>query len=94
MNEDGELMTNPLVPYMDRLLQRMAADEGIAYWSLYSAMGGNGSMIRWQEKGLAGQDGVHFTRRGAEKAGEMLWQWLMQQRDEYTAVPAPNDSIN
>ncbi|MCQ2346318.1 MAG: hypothetical protein MJZ92_00130 [Paludibacteraceae bacterium] len=93
-NEDGELKTHPLVPYMDRLLQRMAADEGIAYWSLYSAMGGNGSMIRWQEKGLAGQDGVHFTRRGAEKAGEMLWQWLMRQKDEYTAVPAPNDSIN
>lgn len=76
INDEGELRTNPLVPYLDHLLKKMAAEEGIAYWSLYGAMGGENSMLVWQQRGLAGQDGIHFTRRGAERAAEMLWQWL------------------
>lgn len=93
-NEDGELKTNPLVPYMDRLLQKMASEEGIAYWSLYEAMGGYGAMLRWQERGLAGKDGVHFTRRGAEKAGELLWQWLAGEQERYTHLANENTTTD
>lgn len=92
-NDEGELKTHPLVPYMDRLLQKMAADEGIAYWSLYEAMGGYGSMLRWQERGLAGSDGVHFTRRGAEKTGEMLWQWILDEQERYAHPDVEEDVI-
>ena len=77
--ESGELETNPLVPYMDRLLAKMAEEEKIAYYSLYHAMGGSGSMLEWQEKGWAASDGVHFSQRGADKAGEELWEWLNQE---------------
>ncbi len=75
--ENGEWITYPMVPYMDRLLQKMAADEQIAYFSLYRWMGGSGSMARWQETGLAGSDGVHFTRSGARKAGKAVAEWLL-----------------
>ena len=75
---DGEWMTYPMVPYMDRLLQKMALEENIAYFSLFRWMGGAGSMMRWQEVGLAGTDGVHFTRSGARKAGNAVANWIIE----------------
>ena len=73
---DGERVTYPLIPYMDKLLEKMAREEKIGYWSLYEAMGGKNSMLEWRQKGLAGSDYVHFTQAGAKKAGEMLSAWL------------------
>ena len=73
---DGEKMSYPTIAYMDQQLARISAAEGIAYWSLFKAMGGEGSMQVWQEKGLASSDGVHFYRSGANRAGELLWQWI------------------
>ena len=74
---DGVAQTYPLLPYMDKLLRQMADEEQIGYYSLYQAMGGQNSMIQWQKHGWAGSDGVHFTRRGAEKAGEQLAEFLI-----------------
>lgn len=73
---DGEMTTYPLVPYMDKLLKKMAEEEQIAYWSMYDAMGGKNSMVHWVEVGLAGSDYVHFTRSGANKVGRMLHEWI------------------
>ena len=75
--EEGEWTTYPMVPYMDRLLRKMALEENIAYFSLYRWMGGAGSMLKWQEIGLAGSDGVHFTRAGARKAGNAVVEWIL-----------------
>ena len=79
---DGELTTYPMVPYMDRLLRKMAIEEDIAYFSLYRWMGGAGSMKRWQEVGLAGSDGVHFHRSGARKAGNAVAEWILEGMKE------------
>lgn len=73
---DGKMVTYPMVPYLDQKLQKMAEEEGIAYWSMYNAMGGKNSMVTWVEKGLAGRDYVHFTRAGANKIGKMLGDWI------------------
>ena len=73
---DGEMKTYPMVPYLDRMLQKMAQEEQIAYWSMYNAMGGENSMVKWVEIGLAGSDYVHFTRSGANKIGKILGAWL------------------
>lgn len=75
-NIDGQMATYPLVPYMDKLLKKMAAEEQIAYWSMYDAMGGKDSMVRWVENGLAGSDYVHFTRSGANNIGKKLYNWI------------------
>jgi lysophospholipase L1-like esterase len=78
---DGEWTTYPMVPYMDKLLRKMALEENIAYFSLFRWMGGAGSMLRWQEVGLAGSDGVHFTRAGAKKAGNAIGEWILKGND-------------
>lgn len=79
---DGEKTSYPTIAYMDQQLARIAASEGIAYWSLFQSMGGAGSMQQWQDKGLASSDGVHFYRSGANKAGELLWSWLKRKIEE------------
>jgi lysophospholipase L1-like esterase len=66
---------------MDKLLKKMAEEEQIAYWSMYDAMGGKNSMVKWVEIGLAGSDYVHFTRAGANKIGRLLYDWLMAYPD-------------
>ena len=81
-NIDGQMTTYPLIPYMDKLLKKMAAEEQIAYWSMYDAMGGKDSMVRWVEIGLAGSDYVHFTRAGANKVGKILYEWLMSYQPQ------------
>ena len=75
---DGEWQSYPMVSYMDRLLRKMALEENIAYFSLFRWMGGEGSMKRWQEIGLAGSDGVHFYRGGARKAGNAVADWILE----------------
>ena len=85
---DGGAQTYPLLPYMDKLLRQMADEEQIGYYSLYQAMGGMNSMIQWQQRGLAGSDGVHFTRRGAEKAGEKLAEFLINNEQLTINMPS------
>lgn len=91
---DGEMTTNPLIPYMDRLFARMAHDEHIGYWSIYQAMGGHNSMLSWQQRGLAGRDYIHFTRRGADKIGGMLADWLLEIPDFQPVTPVDTITTN
>ena len=79
---DGEQMTYPMLPSLDNLLAQMVAEEGGAYYSLFRLMGGAGSMVSWRDKGLAGEDMIHFTRAGAKKVGEMLAKQLLEDYDK------------
>lgn len=69
---EGVEQSHPQLPLLDRSLQAMIEEQGGAYYSLFRMMGGAGSMLRWQEKGLAGDDLIHFTRAGARRVGEKL----------------------
>lgn len=76
---NGRMQTYPMLRTMDETICRMVNSEGCAYWSLFESMGGNGSMARWANSSpaLAGNDYVHFTRLGAQKAGELLTDAIM-----------------
>ena len=82
-NIDGVMTTYPLVPYMDQQFRKLAQEEGIAYWSIYEAMGGYNSMVVWHDKGLAGSDYVHFTRAGANNIGKKLYKWIEAERLQF-----------
>lgn len=69
---DGELRSYPLIGYMAEALKREALANGAAFWDIYEVMGGNGSIIRWSQQGLAGADYVHFSSAGANKIGNYL----------------------
>lgn len=74
----SDIHTHPAVPAIDKGLKQLCDEEGVLYFSLYNAMGGSGSMQAWKTRGWAGSDLIHFTRQGADKAGEMLAEWLVE----------------
>lgn len=82
--KNGVYETDPSVPILVEAQKRMAKDNKIAFWSLYDAMGGYGSMVKWVQgdTAYANKDYTHFNFKGAHKAGKMLFSKLM---DEYNA---------
>lgn len=84
-NVKGKMQTYPHLPMMVDSLKAAAVNTGAAYWDMYSAMGGENSMVQWVKARpqLAGNDYVHFTPRGAEAVGEMLFESLMLYYDYY-----------
>lgn len=84
-NIRGTMDTYPQLPAMLDSLRCAAHECGAAYWDLYAAMGGKGSMPRWVRENppLAGGDYIHFTRKGAETASRLLYNSLMVSYDYY-----------
>lgn len=76
--EDGEMESYPILPELNDSLRTAANEAGAAYWNMYSAMGGRGSIIRWVEASpqLAGEDYIHFTPLGAKKIARLLYDTL------------------
>ncbi len=69
----GIYETYPLLPYCVEQMKRVTTEVGGAYWDLYGAMGGRNSMPSWVEKGLAGNDYIHFSNRGASIAAQKFY---------------------
>lgn len=81
----GRMQTYPHLPMMVDSLKAAANNSGAAFWDMYSAMGGQNSMVSWVKArpSLAGSDYVHFTPRGAEAIGNMLLESMMLYYDYY-----------
>ena len=84
-NLQGKMQTYKQLPAIVDSLRVTAQRSGAAFWDMYAAMGGQGSMAQWvrQVPPLAGPDYVHFTPRGAEKMGGMLYETLMLYYEYY-----------
>jgi hypothetical protein len=83
--KDGVYQTDPSVSILVEAQKKMAKDNKLAFWSLYNAMGGNGSMVKWVEGDtvLANKDYTHFNFRGAHKVGKLLFNKLMSEYSDY-----------
>lgn len=83
--KDGVYETDPSVPLLVDIQKRMAEQTGCAFWSLYDAMGGSGSMVKWVEGDtvLANKDYTHFNFKGAHKVGKLLYAKLMSEYRDY-----------
>ncbi len=66
-----------IAPLRDVLLE-LALEEDLAMWDLYKSMGGKNSIVDWKKDELARADLIHFTVKGYELQGEMLYNALMR----------------
>ena len=69
----GECGTRPtkLSAFQTMQLQ-VAQSQKTFYWNWQSAMGGQCSMKRWIQQGLALKDGIHFSGEGYQRLGRLL----------------------
>ncbi len=84
--KNGEIYESYPNIEMIRDAQKNAAFKAdCAFFDLYEAMGGKNAMVSWveAEKPLAGKDYTHFTPRGARIVGEMLYNALILQYEDY-----------
>ena len=81
----GRMQTYEHLPMFIDSLKAAASECGIAYWDIYSAMGGRNSMVKWvnSKPSLAGNDYVHFSPRGSQKVGELFVGSLMLYYEAY-----------
>jgi hypothetical protein len=91
--KDGIYQTDPSVPLLAEVQRKLAEKTGCAYWSLFDAMGGNGSMVKWVEGDtvLANKDYTHFNFRGAHKVGKLLFSKLMSEYKDYNKGTIKNE---
>lgn len=73
-NNEGVYETYEFLPYCVAQMRKVTMDSGGAFWNLYAAMGGKNSMPAWVEKGLAGNDYIHFSNGGAKIASQMFYE--------------------
>ncbi len=57
--------------------------NNLAYWDLYEIMGGYGSMQKWYVAKLSAKDKVHFSGRGYQIQGDLLYNALMKGYNKY-----------
>lgn len=73
---NGNMVTYPLLPYLDVKLREICSNNGWAYWSMFRAMGGENAMPAWVDQGLAATDYTHFSPKGSRLIAELFFTSL------------------
>jgi lysophospholipase L1-like esterase len=84
-NQDGKFATIPSMPVMRDAQREIARKCKVAFWDLFTAMGGENSMVKFVEAKppLAAKDYTHLTFQGGRKLARMLADALLHERKEY-----------
>ena len=80
---DGQLHTMGGVRELISYERKMASDERVAFWNLYEAMGGDGSVARMTEKKQANLDYTHINFAGGKHIAGLLFNVLMNGKSNY-----------
>ncbi len=76
----AQIVTREIVPKLVAAQREIALAEGCAFWDTYQAMGGEGSMGRWNRSAprLGSGDLSHLTHHGHKVIGAMLYRALIE----------------
>lgn len=82
----GEVFTSrPVIPKLAAIQRKVAGEVGCGYWDTYGAMGGQGSMGTWVQRGLGGADLAHPSSAGAEVLGRWIYLALTDAYEAWRA---------
>ena len=84
-DEEGRLRTMPGVKNLIRYQQTIAAKGAVAFWNLYDAMGGEGSIRRMVEAKppQANLDYTHINFLGGRTLARHLYETLIYGKEQY-----------
>lgn len=83
--DTGDLRTMPGVKNLLRYQQSIASESGIAFWNMFEAMGGEGSMAAMvhAKPSLANYDYTHINFRGGRRMAGLLFETLIYGKESY-----------
>ncbi len=74
---------NPDMMVAKEVIMEIAHQNSCAVWDLHEVMGGYKSMKKWQLAGLAANDKVHFSKKGYELQGDLLFNAFLKAYDRF-----------
>lgn len=82
---DGTLQTMPSIMALSRTQQNLAAECHVAFWNLFKAMGGEGSIKEMADKkpAEANKDYTHINVRGGKRIATLLFKTLIYEHEQY-----------
>ena len=80
---------NPGILKVREQIIRYAAENGLAFYDLYRAMGGEHSAESWRRNALLSHDGIHLTKDGYEYQGNLFYHALMKGYNSYVPTRHP-----
>jgi lysophospholipase L1-like esterase len=85
INDNGRYKTMPAILVMRDAQRLIAQQTGIAFWDTFTAMGGEGSMVKWTQSKppLGARDYTHLTFRGGRKLAGALVKSLLFEKSKY-----------
>ena len=81
--DDGQFHTMRGIRELTKYQRKMAADSHVAFWNLYEAMGGDGSLSAMVEKRQANLDYTHINFAGGRHLAALLFDVLMNGKENY-----------
>lgn len=83
--ETGDMKTMPGVKNLIRYQQAIAAENNIAFWNMYEAMGGEGSMEKLVRSTppKANYDYTHINFRGGKELAALLYDTMVYGKEQY-----------
>ena len=79
----GEYHTMRGVISMVNAQQRIAYDARVAFWNLFTAMGGEGSIVRMVEQKQANLDYTHINFAGGARLGKLMFDAITWGHEQY-----------
>ena len=76
---------NAGVGAVHEIMVNYAKTNGLAVWDLFSIAGGYKSCYQWKKYGLMRSDGIHFTRKGYEFQGDLLYEAIVKAYNKYVS---------
>jgi hypothetical protein len=75
---NGTYVYNSRIDSVHSVLMTVAMDLKLLTYDQQQAMGGKGCMLKWYKEGLVNEDHIHYLRKGYQKQGLLLFEFLIE----------------
>jgi hypothetical protein len=79
----GSYGTMPAVLSLLRAQRQTAMNTEVAFWSIFAAMGGEDSMVKYVKYNWASKDYTHLSFRGGREVANALYDAIINEKGEY-----------
>ena len=80
---------NPGIITIRKQIIQYAVENGLAFYDMYRALGGENSAKAWSQSTLLRLDGIHLTKDGYEYQGNLFYHALMKGYNLYVPTRHP-----